>query len=121
MATTFVPKADSFQLGNLIQYVDLIQAVAEGKTIQFNCSIVPYVPYWSDIGEVNFNEAPERYRVKKEPEIHFFDAKLFARPSELSATGWVFRTIDESGDNQDIPSGGKIYYVELKLTEIIKG
>ena len=44
-------------------FIPLVQALAEGKTIQF----LKPIRGWTDIKDVEFCQAPDRYRVKPEP------------------------------------------------------
>lgn len=46
------------------QYLPLIQAFAEGKTLQYKCSIENK---WRDTPDLSFILAPKRYRIKPEP------------------------------------------------------
>ena len=49
-------------------YLLFVQALAEGKTIQFNYGSVQ-LPRWLDVSDVVFNHLAERYRTKPEPEV----------------------------------------------------
>ena len=46
------------------QYLPLIQALAEGKTLQYKDSLNNK---WLDATDLSFALAPERYRIKPEP------------------------------------------------------
>lgn len=48
---------------NAKDYLPLVQALADGKTIQFR----NYLGEWSDVQEVSFTAANSRYRIKPEP------------------------------------------------------
>ena len=48
---------------NAREYLPLVQALAEGKTIQ--CRQVP--GGWTDMDRLNFNAPPNEYRIKPEP------------------------------------------------------
>ncbi len=67
--SAFVPEQNeganvSMNKGNAAQYLPLVQALAEGKTIQLK-----YINGgWKDIDTPEFNTAPEYYRVKPGPE-----------------------------------------------------
>ena len=43
-------------------YLPLVQAVAEGKTIQYSSGSI-----WSEVKDPNFIDLPEYYRIKPEP------------------------------------------------------
>lgn len=47
---------------NAAQYLPLVQALADGKTIQLQTG-----DDWFDIEETKFNFAPSEYRIKPEP------------------------------------------------------
>jgi hypothetical protein len=47
---------------NAHQYLTLVQALAEGKTIQYRASTK-----WNDMIDLEFVDPPERYRIKPEP------------------------------------------------------
>jgi len=48
---------------NAHQYLPLIQSLAEGKTIQVQCT----TGQWIDCAEIEYYYSPERYRIKPEP------------------------------------------------------
>jgi len=56
-------------------YLPLVQALADGKTIQFKCLLMETIPYnfdfkWKDIAcnsEFKWTNAPDHYRIKPEP------------------------------------------------------
>ena len=45
-------------------YLPLVQALAEGKTIQFKSQ---FDNKWEDLHSVQFNYTPDQYRIKPEP------------------------------------------------------
>ena len=47
-------------------FLPLVQALADGKTIQYNSILAPN-PKWEDIAETGFIAGPEYYRIKPEP------------------------------------------------------
>jgi len=51
---------------NAKEFLPLVQALADGKTIQYNTN-----EEWNDIGEIEFTifDKPEDFRVKPEPRI----------------------------------------------------
>lgn len=51
---------------NAKDYLPLIQALAEGKTIQFHGS---HSDEWTDVANPGFNYEPSRYRIKVEPRV----------------------------------------------------
>jgi len=58
---------------NAAQFLPLVQALAEGKTIQFNSGTSDN-PQWGDVEDLYFDGNPDDYRVKPEPrewEIRF--------------------------------------------------
>ena len=48
---------------NAKQFLPLVQALADGKTIQHLCN------GWEDLESVNFSYTPETYRIKPEPKL----------------------------------------------------
>jgi hypothetical protein len=56
-------------------FLPLVQALADGKTIQFKCLLMETIPYnsdfkWEDIprnSEFKWTNAPDHYRIKPEP------------------------------------------------------
>ena len=50
---------------NAAQFLPLVQALAEGKTLQFK----PEHGKWYDLAAPVFNSAPEQYRIKPEPKF----------------------------------------------------
>jgi hypothetical protein len=44
-------------------FLPLVQALSDGKTIQYS----PFDTMWSDIADPNFEDPPNRYRIKPEP------------------------------------------------------
>jgi hypothetical protein len=60
---------------NAKDYLPLVQALADGKTIQFKCLLMETIPYnsdfkWKDIAcnsEFKWTNAPDHYRIKPEP------------------------------------------------------
>ena len=46
------------------EYLPLVQALAEGKTIQCDTS-----GEWLDLGRVEFTGSPDHYRIKPEPRV----------------------------------------------------
>jgi hypothetical protein len=47
---------------NAAQFLPLVQALADGKTIQKICNDT-----WEDLESPFFHDEPERYRIKQEP------------------------------------------------------
>lgn len=64
MGTKFLPAMTTFQTteGDLTPWMPLLQAIAEGKTIQIGAD-----GGWSDLRNVSFDSALCIYRVKPEP------------------------------------------------------
>ena len=58
---------------NAKDYLPIIQALAEGKTIQVNigvCAENGCVDKWIDVmSELSFTEKPSQYRIKPEPRV----------------------------------------------------
>lgn len=55
---------------NAKDYLPLVQALAEGKTIQMDSGEGPGPDRWKDVtGELSFVSEPPRYRVKPEPRV----------------------------------------------------
>ena len=50
---------------NAAQFIPLVQALADGKTIQIDTG-AEQSPYWVDIVYVTFDSDPEKYRIKPE-------------------------------------------------------
>ena len=89
------------------QYLTLIQALAEGKTIQV---YLPYNNKWVDKDDLAFDAPPDRYRIK--PEIikqefyyiiHKEDANIprgyyFYTYNDLSAAEKYLKEIDPKGE-----------------------
>lgn len=80
-------------------YLPLVQALAEGKTIQNNC-----ISDWIDLHEMTFVESAKHYRIKPEPKLGWY------RVAELNGAG-----INETGtvncefDEKDLLR--KLYFV----------
>jgi len=53
---------------NAASFIPLVQALADGKTIQYNSILAPN-PKWEDIAETGFIAGPEYYRIKPEPRV----------------------------------------------------
>ena len=72
---------------NASQFLPLVQALADGKTIQvLGCD----GSEWIDIREVKFSDNPEAYRIKPEPrEFWLFrdDPKNFYNESDTKPSG----------------------------------
>lgn len=66
---------------NAKDYLPLVQALADGKTIQ----LAGYENNWSDLDYPDFRAAPNKYRIKPEPhpaESWPVDTKILVRNSE---------------------------------------
>ena len=68
---------------NAKQYLPLVQALADGKTVQLKAG-----GSWIDTTDVEFVAAPERYRIKPEPRV---------------IRVWVNRNTGEVGDKYTGP------------------
>lgn len=55
---------------NAKDYLPLVQALAEGKTIQINAG-TPGIPLWEDVDDPVFSGPVSDYRVKPEPREWF--------------------------------------------------
>ena len=51
---------------NAAQCLPLVQALAEGKVIEYNTGTNEY-PEWIDLESTSFDDKPEYYRIKPEP------------------------------------------------------
>jgi hypothetical protein len=80
---------------NAAQYLPLLQALIEGKTLQLFLD-----PEWVDRHEVDFSALPERYRIKPEPGDFYisfykdgrvYDCQPVGQPIEKLALGTVIR------------------------------
>lgn len=57
------------------ELLPIIQAFAEGKTIQYCCSNKNGIPQWTDVQfneKVDFSDSPQKYRIKPEPKCRPF-------------------------------------------------
>lgn len=52
---------------NAKEFLPLVQALADGKTIQFNIRGKGQEPDWEDLTNPHFPGDPDHYRVKPEP------------------------------------------------------
>lgn len=70
---------------NAKDYLPLVQALAEGKTIQVEES-----GRWIDMFDVAWVELPERYRIKPEPReiIVWYNDGFVASVGDVGAIGW---------------------------------
>lgn len=58
---------------NAKDYLPLVQALAEGKTIQAKCQVVVDSSGWRDCeGDISFHGLAENYRIKPEPREKWF-------------------------------------------------
>lgn len=74
---------------NAKQYLPLIQALAEGKTIQV-LEVFNFSPYWKDLDEFVFNKSPDNYRIKPEATLRPW------RPEEVPV-GALYRAKNSTG------------------------
>jgi hypothetical protein len=83
---------------NAKDYLPLVQALADGKTIQF----LNVNSNWNDCVRVDFNNEPRFYRIKPEPRIfemwltdmgHM--VRVNAMPEPLPNCGWTRITVQE--------------------------
>lgn len=51
---------------NALQYIPLLQALAEGKTLEFK-----YANVWKPMKDVSFGYPPDKYRIKPEPALAY--------------------------------------------------
>lgn len=60
---------------NAAQYLPLVKALAEGKTIEFQAS----PGRWTTIAKPDFSCTPEYYRIKREPKVRWaiYDGGVF--------------------------------------------
>ena len=92
---------------NANQYLPLIQALAEGKTIQYNRRSVEDA--WVDLNNVSFVYAPTRYRIKPER----IKKKMWYHPDSSKATG-LYPVADNYITHENwVKSGWKIVEVEF--------
>lgn len=102
---------------NALQYLPLIQAFAEGKTIQINNGAVSS-PNWLDLdGHVSFNRELERYRIKP-PEPRTFYVVL----SEQGNLVGTYTSEERANDR--VYRGSQHYnqykYTVVEVREVIK-
>ena len=64
----------------------IIQAFAEGKTIQFYNG-----DEWADLGEATFSASPDKYRIKPEPKYRPFEnqEECWQEMQKHQPFGWV--------------------------------
>lgn len=79
----------------------IIQAFAEGKTIQYCCGNRNLTPQWIDIqleDKVDFNDNPQRYRIKPEPKYRpFKDAEeCWQEMLKHQPFGWIRNKITKN-------------------------
>lgn len=117
MGTKFTPTQDSFSSANLSKWIELIQAVADGKTIQYyNGLHVNGDQIWIDLVQTSFLGRLANYRIKTIPEvIEIRKNNIWARKSPDSLLGLQFFKF---GDDVTAPHC-KRYNVEIKLTEVL--
>lgn len=76
------------------ELLPIIQAFAEGKTIQYCCSNKNGIPQWTDVQfdeKVDFSDSPQRYRIKSEPKYRpFKDAEeCWQEMLKHQPFGWI--------------------------------
>lgn len=52
---------------NAKDFLPLVQALAEGKSLQYNANRADQTPKWEEREEFTFDEPPTEYRIKPEP------------------------------------------------------
>lgn len=74
---------------NAAQFLPLVQALAEGKTIQFNNGTFNEWD-WHDVNDPFFTDDPEKYRVKPEPrEWDLWICSSIVSALDMSEAGWT--------------------------------
>lgn len=80
------------------QYLPLIKALAEGKTLQYKSS---FENKWRDAPDLSFALTPERYRIKPEPikqEFYYIIHKALYSYNDLSEAQEHLKKIDPKGE-----------------------
>ena len=80
------------------ELLPIIQAFAEGKTIQYHTNLNPH---WIDIspdGAVNFSDYPSNYRIKPEPKYRPFKSQkeCWNEMQKHQPFGWLKGTSNEA-------------------------
>lgn len=78
---------------NAKEFLPLVQALAEGKTIQFELADGT----WSDLNRVDFTESPSEYRIKPEQKKDWVRLALLKDEKEYFS-GIAYKDIGESED-----------------------
>ena len=94
---------------NAAQFIPLVQALVEGKTIQYKARHHP--GEWQDMNDVSFVDEPKDYRIKPEPRK--FEGTV---QSTMRSNGDLeLITIKLDGYNCDAPKTG----TKFRLIEIL--
>lgn len=83
-------------------WLPLIQAVAEGKTIQLNDFdwIEGQIGHkWSDVGAIDFTKSVIRYRIKPEPRKAWYRVVLFRNGTTTAETEYEEKRWSENNPN----------------------
>ena len=102
------------------QLLPIIQAYAEGKTIQFLNG-----GKWYDVYDTDFHQSPDIYRIKPEPNYRPFNSQeeCWEEMLKHQPFGWVrsintkrLRNIDSVGNSSiDIKCNGSTLYFDVVL------
>lgn len=100
-------------LKNAKQYLSLVQAAAEGKTIQVN-EAFKHNPYWVDISNPSFDMEVEFYRIKPESKLRPWTAEevpvgALLRANFPNATTYVI-VANPTGGIRVLDCGGPYVY-----------
>ena len=84
----------------------IIQAFAEGKTIQFYNG-----DEWADLDEATFSASPDKYRIKPEPKYRPFknQEECWQEMQKHQPFGWVMR----------VEIGGFVHITSVQSTKIL--
>lgn len=99
-------------------YLPLIQALAEGKTIQV---YIPYNKTWVDKDNLKFDASPDQYRIKPESitqEFYYVRHKTSNLPKEYAVFLYSSRKSAEEY-LKDINSNGENYVIMRAKAEQI--
>lgn len=88
---------------NAAQYLPLVQALAEGKTLQY----LNIQEKWVDMFDVSFSGRVENYRIKPEPR----EIEVWARPDNMYA--WIAHSGE---DNTYLEAAG---YTKVRFKEVL--
>lgn len=100
-------------------YLPLVQALADGKTIQYKS---PYNDKWEDKTSVQFDSSPDQYRIKPEPikqEFYYVRSNNTANlPTEYAVYGYQNYQAAKEHLKKIDPKGKNFVLMHVKAEQI---